>query len=278
MLFAVAASLAGAFPIAPRLILFAFPALIVLAVAGVGGALERLGPAAHRVGLVAAIVLVVLPLELASVVRTLALEPPGYFAQLVRDVKRERKPSEPVYVFARSLPAWIYYSTDWAAPDTARLHYLVGLAGAGGAGFENTPARGRVRERDLDGLSYTRGGAVELLGLPSGMEWREVEGHVGRASRQRLGRAGGRPDRAGGVAGGLGAGFDVLRAGDRAVRAARARRGPAHVGENSGRLGAGALRVPAGPGAGAAAVSTGGHHPFLESAASWRLSARRARR
>jgi len=128
--------------------------------------------------LVAAILLVVLPLELASVVRTLGLEPPGYFAQLVRDVGRERKPSEPIYVFARSLPAWIYYSTDWSAPDTVRLRYLVGLAGARGAAFENTPARGRVRREDLAGLSYTRNGAVELLGLPSGMEWREVQGHM----------------------------------------------------------------------------------------------------
>jgi hypothetical protein len=178
VLLAAAASLAGAFPIAPRLILFAFPALIVLEVAGAGWAFARLGPAGHRAALVAAIVLVVLPLELASVVRTLALEPPGYFAQLVKDVRRERKASEPVYVFARSLPAWIYYSTDWSAPDTARLRYLVRLAGAGGAGFENTPARGRVRQADLNGLTYTRDGDVELLGLPSGMEWREVEGHV----------------------------------------------------------------------------------------------------
>jgi len=178
VILAAAASVAGAFPIAPRLMLFAFPALIVLAVAGLGLALARLGPVWHNSGLLTITLLVVLPLVTASVVRVLTLEPPGHFAQLVSDVERQRRPSEPVYVFARSLPAWIYYSTDWAAPDTMRLKYLVALAGARGAGFENRPARGQVRADDLEGLSYSREGSVELLGLPSGMEWREVQGHV----------------------------------------------------------------------------------------------------
>ena len=50
---------------------------------------------------------------------------------------------------------------------------------SGGAAFENLPSRGRVSEPDSSTVVYGPGTSAELLGLPSGMEWREVQEHVG---------------------------------------------------------------------------------------------------
>ena len=47
------------------------------------------------------------------------------------------------------------------------------------AAFENLPSRGRVSEPDARAVSYDSAVSPELLGLPSGMEWREVQEHVG---------------------------------------------------------------------------------------------------
>jgi hypothetical protein len=84
-------------------------------------------------------------------------------------------------VFSRSLPAWIWYTTDWAAPDTARVRYLSALGQAGAPGFENMPSRGHVRAEETEMLHYRSAAGPELLGLPSGMEWREVETYVTQA-------------------------------------------------------------------------------------------------
>jgi hypothetical protein len=175
---ALLASAAGRFPIAPRLVLFALPGLALLGAAGVGAAVSRLPARRRPLVWLAATVLVILPLEFASIVRSLALEGPGQFERLVRAFRERSRPGEPIYVFARSLPAWIWYTTDWATPDPARLHYLTALARAGGAGFENTQSRHVVGEEETRMLSWRQDGREELLGLPSGMEWREVQGHI----------------------------------------------------------------------------------------------------
>jgi hypothetical protein len=176
---AFTASALGLFPIAPRLTLFMLPGLIILVMAGLDDGLARIGGwvGRHRVG--AMIVCIVLPLEFQAVVRTFALEPSGQFRQMVAELRARRRPDESVYVFARSLPAWIYYSTDWARPDTARLRYLVGAASSHGFAFENAPTRGRVKAHEVEQAAPAPQAPGELLGLPSGMEWREVEEHVG---------------------------------------------------------------------------------------------------
>jgi hypothetical protein len=173
------ASMAGVFPIAPRLTLFLVPAFIVLLVAGLGEGAELLPAGGRRLGLALAAAVMLLPMEFQAMARTFALEPSGRFQELVRELRARRRPGEPVYIFARSLPAWIYYSTDWSHPDSLRLDFLTRAAGAGGAAFENLPSRGRVSEPDPRTVVYGSGASAELLGLPSGMEWREVQEHVG---------------------------------------------------------------------------------------------------
>jgi len=157
------------------------PGLVILFITGLDDVLARAGRGIRRYRLAVALMVFVLPMEFQAVVRTFALEPSGRFPQLVAALRRHRTPGEPVYVFARTLPAWIFYSTDWARPDTARLHYLMRAAGAGGFAFENAPSRGRVRAAEVDAARLAPEAPHELLGLPSGMEWREVQEHIGMA-------------------------------------------------------------------------------------------------
>lgn len=168
------ASMLGLFPIAPRLTLFLLPGLIVLFVAG----LRRGRASVTPPRLTAAAVVLVLPLACLSVLRVFSLEPSRHFQRLVTELRERRRTGEPVYIFARSLPAWIYYSTDWAHPDTARLRFLIGRAGSEGGAFENARSRGLVRPEEARALDSSAAAPGELLGLPSGMEWREVQEHV----------------------------------------------------------------------------------------------------
>ena len=177
-LFALGASMLGAFPIAPRLTLFAIPSLVVLFVAGLSAAVAWRGAVPERRALRVLGAVVVLALAARAVTGVLELEPSGHFRRLVRELGERRAAGEPVYIFARSLPAWIYYSTDWSHPDALRLDCLVRAARAGGWAFENTPSRARVALPAPDDPATKGCGSGEILGLPSGMEWREVQGHL----------------------------------------------------------------------------------------------------
>ena len=173
-----AASGVGLFPVAPRLTLFMLPGLIVLFVCGTGELLAHAGATVARHQLTIVTALIVLPMEFQAVVRTFALAPSGQFQQIVSDLRQHRAPNEPVYIFARALPAWIFYTVDWAHPDTARVRYLIRAAGAGGFAFENAPSRRRVSVAELEAARPAAAAPGELLGLPSGMEWREVQEHL----------------------------------------------------------------------------------------------------
>ena len=172
------ASMLGLFPIAPRLTLFLLPGMMVLFVAGLSDVVRLGGESPARRRLAVATAVLLLPMATFAVVRTFALEPPGHFQRLVRELREHRLPGEPVYIFARSLPAWIYYSTDWTRPDTLRLRFLTAAAHSTGGAFENAPSRGLVREPEARAVGPSPAAPGELLGLPSGMEWREVQEHV----------------------------------------------------------------------------------------------------
>jgi hypothetical protein len=177
-LLTLAASLLGLYPISPRLNLYLLPGFIVLFVAGLSDLLARGTRAAAPRRLAVAGSVLMLPLAAMAIARTFTLEPSGHFERLVRELGERRVPEEPVYIFARSLPAWIYYTTDWSDPDTTRLRFLTTAAHSTGGAFENAPSRGRVREEEVRTVTSAAAAPGELLGLPSGMEWREVQEHV----------------------------------------------------------------------------------------------------
>src|SRR4030095_11108259 len=79
---------------------------------------------------------------------------------------------EPVYVAARSFPVWMFYTTDWRAPDESRLRWAASIAGAGSPAHNNAPSRGRVRVDETRLLARPYRGRVEIIGVPTGRQYR----------------------------------------------------------------------------------------------------------
>jgi dolichyl-phosphate-mannose-protein mannosyltransferase len=103
---------------------------------------------------------------------------PASTRQAVDSLLRLARSGEPIYLASGSIPAWAFYTTDWGHPDTGYLDWIERYAGTpGAAAFHNTPPRGRpVGPDEGDSLQTTRGGRIELLGLASGIQWREGRG------------------------------------------------------------------------------------------------------
>lgn len=156
----------------PRLMVFAVPALILM----VAGALA----AAHRIlrGRVPDPLLLMgllLALSLPAWYAVSGIRAPfeGEDARTLVSAYREarRGEHEPVYIGARAIPAWVFYSTNWASPKLERLAYYA-KAASHGLAFENRPSRGRPVENEGFDLVYEFRGRRELLGIATGVEWR----------------------------------------------------------------------------------------------------------
>ena len=170
---ALGASTVGGYPLAARLMIFAAPLLMLLMAEGVVTGIASLRrPAAASALWLVVVAWLALMVEAAATRRRPAPDLPS----LVGLLRRASPAETPVYVLANALPMWAFYTTDWAAPDTARLHWLARLAGPGGPAFHNAPVRGRVGADEaatLVGRSSTR---AEIIGLATGMQQRDLAG------------------------------------------------------------------------------------------------------
>jgi hypothetical protein len=81
-----------------------------------------------------------------------------------------RSAPDPVYVFVRGIPQFLFYSTDWSRPDTTRIEYLHALSRAGAPFFENGESPPPVPNSLLQPL-WTGGDSL-LLGAPDGLFFR----------------------------------------------------------------------------------------------------------
>src|SRR4029077_726259 len=173
------ASALGLYPIAARVMLFAAPNLIIPVAAGAAAVASR--PAASR-ALRAATAFAGLVLLLPPLKRDLLLAGhPTAFEHVrpaVAEFRRRALPGEPIYVFTGSLPAWTFYTTDWAVPDWKRLARTARLAVSGGPAFENAPPRGRSVGTENDSLVFALDGTREILGAAHGAQWRSGIGLV----------------------------------------------------------------------------------------------------
>ncbi len=169
---AVAASLLGKYPLAARTMLFAVP-LLVLAAAASGLALVRsFGPRLRPVaaGLAGVCLLApALPIDAQLARRPRSWENVREAARLYREA---REPGDPIYIFATVLPGWTFYTTDWSAPDTARLARMTRLGSYGGPAFENAPPRPHAVRQEGDSLVYPFWGGTEIIGLSHGAQGR----------------------------------------------------------------------------------------------------------
>jgi len=179
---AVGASAVERYPVAPRMMVFAVPYLALLLAAGFGAtadAMRRPFPYSSWAVALLAIGWLLVPFERdlrrpyrADGVRPLA-------AQVARERDGSapgRQPDVPVYVYAAAVPAWAFYTTDWSAPDTARLRFLARVASPGGPAFHNAAGRpaGRVVEGEGRHLVVRTAMYWELIGTPPGTQYREL--------------------------------------------------------------------------------------------------------
>jgi hypothetical protein len=169
LLAAIGASFVGIYPVSLRLMLFAGPLVLLLLASGLQAVTEGLRePRARRAWVLIGATLAV-PLSAISLLQ-LTRYPPEDVRALTHQLQ-QRRGGEPAYIFAGSIPPWLFYSTEWAAPDCGRLRFGARLAAAGGPAFENAPSRGEVRAGEGTGLEYASAGGPELYGLPTGIEW-----------------------------------------------------------------------------------------------------------
>jgi hypothetical protein len=171
VLSAVACAL-GLYPVMDRLFLFAAP-LTLVAYASLLARLVELVPAragvATLAGACGALAIAAAPTHAERIAH------PVFFAvgkQIIADVD-SMSHGDPVYVAARSFPLWVYYTTNWDAPDAARLAWAASIGGAGAPAHNNAPPSGRVRADAASSSSLARSyrGRLEIVGLPTGLQY-----------------------------------------------------------------------------------------------------------
>jgi hypothetical protein len=167
---AVAGSLVGVYPLGLRLTLFEMPLVQLLLVSGLERVIVRLPEVRARRAWVVVGSAFTVPLAAISLLQVQHAGASEDVRTLVAELSRRRQ-QEPLYVFTRSIPPWVYYSTDWASPERGRLDFASRVATSGGAAFENAPSRARVERNEGDGLEYRAATGLELYGLATGIEW-----------------------------------------------------------------------------------------------------------
>jgi hypothetical protein len=169
----LAATVVGAYPLALRLSLFTAGLLVILVVAGIEWLATDVR-ATRRSLVGGAVAGLLLALPVTHAIPDLIRWPAPQHARPLIQRYEAAGGGEPIYVHPGALPAWAFYTTDWAAPDTARLAFLSRIGSSGGAAFENAPRRGAVVE---EGAARTYRGRKEIFGVPVGLQ---LHAFVGR--------------------------------------------------------------------------------------------------
>ena len=167
-----AASVLRRYPLGvPRLMVFASPLLVWMAAAAVAGAADLLRARWRTAAGAVMVALVCAPMAKAALAN---LRDPwrGEDAPaLVAAFRGRPRTGEPVYVGARGIPSWVFYTTNWTAPSAERLAFYA-RAGSDGPSFENGPPRLRYVHDEGADLVFPFHDRREILGLYSGRQWR----------------------------------------------------------------------------------------------------------
>ena len=180
VVFAMGASVAGAYPLSDRLAFFAVPGVWVAQAAALIGVRNALlssrSIVANARAAAAYVVIVALALVAwQSTDSSRFLRDPGaleatraLFAKVDEDAA-----TVPIYVFARSAPAWLLATHEGEWRHNPRLERWLALAGRPGApGYENAARALPVASGAGDSLMVTSGARTELVGLAPGVQYR----------------------------------------------------------------------------------------------------------
>jgi hypothetical protein len=168
-----AATAAEAYPLTTRLTMFLAPLSALAYASAAGWLIGRLGARA-RLAVLAVLLAVVSARQLYSAPRfiTVSMNREDH-RDLVQRITRDRR-GEPVFMNGFAAPAWAFYTTDWAAPDTARLRWFFDVLSWGGSAFPNSPPRGHPVVNEGSELRYAAPDGLEIVGVPTGMEYRNA--------------------------------------------------------------------------------------------------------
>ena len=171
LILAAGACAVGSYAVIDRLFLFAAPLTLTALAVVVAELTERVpveGRAYAQLATCAAMAAIVAPTLIRRV------RQPVFYAvgkQIIADIDSMSK-GDAVYVAARSFPLWIYYTTDWTAPDVDRLKWAASIGGAGAPAHNNAPSRGgRVQAYEATRLARQYRGRMEIVGLPTGRQY-----------------------------------------------------------------------------------------------------------
>lgn len=163
------ASVLRRYPFAPRLMLFSAPLVIIVVAAGVAATSHWLWARWNRIPwfYAACAGLAVLPgLDAVRQIREpFQREAVGL---LIPWVEQEHAPGAVIYVPGRTMAAWLFYSTDWHAPDTARVLQLGRLVSSAGGAFYLAPTRRDSIRAEGDAYRFSYRDWIEVIGISPG--------------------------------------------------------------------------------------------------------------
>jgi hypothetical protein len=170
--FAVLASALRRYPLGvPRLMVFASPLLVLVVSGAVAWLVQILGQGSKRWLLAGLGALCLPPMAWARLEETRHPFMGEDAASLVQTFREKRHANEPVYVSAKGIPSWMFYTTNWNDPDRERLAFYA-RAASSGPSFENAPSRGRPVGDEGRSLLYHHRDHAEILGIFTGRQWR----------------------------------------------------------------------------------------------------------
>jgi hypothetical protein len=186
---AMVASMGSAYPLSDRLAFFAVPGVWMAQAAALIGLRNTLLRSRSTVTntRTAAVYVVLVSTAIAVWQYTDAerfLRAPGALEPTRALFTRidEEAGASPVYVFARSAPAWLMATHEGTWRGNVRMERWRALAGKPGApGYENTARARAVNVGEADSLQVTTMARVELVGLAPGVEY-HITGAPSRAT------------------------------------------------------------------------------------------------
>jgi hypothetical protein len=170
-------------PANDRLLLFAAPILALLSGAAVAELMHRIPYRVRKLGALPILILLIWVAqdEIRSGMRR---EKSSGGRELVARIQGE--PAAPVWLTRWGMPVWVYYTTDWTAPDTVRIDWYAGQTKDGWLGttipvFDDGESRlhrwnGRVER--ISGPSGIKSEAGGLRDLGSGDDWARNEARL----------------------------------------------------------------------------------------------------
>lgn len=124
VLITIVASTLHRYPLEPRLLLFLAPVLCLLLAGGMRAVAEAVG-AGRTARVQAGLACTLLAWPAYGALRGLVYPyRPEDSRPVIKAVVGVVEPGQAIYISSHSLPAWLFYTTDWHAPDVSRIRRL----------------------------------------------------------------------------------------------------------------------------------------------------------